>query len=80
MSDANGLHPLSLPAATALTAGIGSAAGAIVVAHVPHPTAGSAASAMVAGLFACIGGAETVARVIDPFVRYMTAPSNANYQ
>jgi F0F1-type ATP synthase membrane subunit b/b' len=62
----DGLHPLSKPVATALTTGIGSAAAAVVVLHVGHPTAGSATTAAIAGLVALIGGADTVARVIAP--------------
>jgi hypothetical protein len=81
MPNADGLHPLSRPIATAVTTGVGSTAGAIVGAHVGHPTAGSATTALVAGMVALIGGAETVARLIDPWVRrHLAAPPSPRYQ
>jgi len=81
MPDANGLHPLSRPIATVLTTGAGSAAGAIVAVHAGHPTAGSATTALVAGFVALIGGADAVARAIDPWVwRHLAVPPNLRYQ
>jgi hypothetical protein len=81
MPSADGLHPLSKPIATILATGIGSVTGVIVGLHVGHPTAGSAATAGVAGTVAFIGGTDTIARGIDPFVRALirslTAPSAA---
>lgn len=80
MTSSDGLNPFSKPIAIALTTGIGSAAGAIVALHVGHPTAGSAATAACAGMVALLGGADTVARVIDPFVRSLMPPPNPGYQ
>jgi hypothetical protein len=80
MPPSDGLHQFSKPIATALTTGIGSAAGAIVAFHVGHPTAGSATTAVCAGALAFLGGADSVARAIDPFVRALMAPPNPGYQ
>ena len=80
MPNQDELHPLSKPVATFITTGVGSAAGAIVAFHVGHPTAGSVTTAAVAGMIALIGGIDTVARAVDPFVRSLAAPPNAGYQ
>jgi uncharacterized membrane protein YccC len=81
MPNSDGPHPLSKLIATFLTTGAGSAAGAIVALHLGHPTAGSATTAAVAAGVAFIGGADTVARGIDPWVRrQLTAPPNPRYQ
>jgi hypothetical protein len=84
MSNADGLHPLSKPIATVLATGIGSATGAIVGLHLGHPTAGSAATAGVAGAVAFIGGTDTIAWGIDPLVRglirFLAGPSATAYQ
>ncbi len=81
MPNTDELHPLSMPIATFITTITGSAAGALVVLHVGHPTAGSATTAGVASAFAFIGGAATVARAIDPWVRrHLTAVPNPRYQ
>jgi hypothetical protein len=66
MPNSDGLRPLSKPIATALTTGIGSAAGAVVALHVGHPTAGSATTATVAGALALFGGADAAARAFAP--------------
>ena len=81
MPNADGLHPFSKPIATFLTTGLGSVIGAIVTLHLGHPTAGATATAAVASGVAFIGGADTVARAIDPWVRrHLTAPLNPRYQ
>jgi hypothetical protein len=69
MANADELHLLSKPVATMVTSAAGSAAGIIVAAHVGHPTAASVTSAGFAGMLALIGGVDTVARFIDPWVR-----------